>query len=124
MRATERAPSRRRGAQSEVASELGQLQDVVQFERERDQGLGAAAMLLGLVQVPGKFESDGNLRGQSAGAADIFVVDRPGLDAVEDSEHPEHLAVRTEQGDSEELADLESSHEIQIRARSFARRPR
>ena len=95
------------------------MQDVVEFEGERDQGLGAAAVLLGLVQVVGKFESDGNLRGQSAGAADVFVVDRPGLDAVEHTEYPKHIAVRTEQGHGEELADLESGNEIQIRARCF-----
>ena len=37
------------------------MQNGVEFERDRDQGLGAAAVLLGLVQVVGKFESDGNL---------------------------------------------------------------
>ncbi len=103
----------------EVAHELGQMQDGVEFERDGDQGLGAAAVLLGLVQVAGKFEGDGNLRGQSAGAADVFVVDRPGLDAVEHAEHSEHIAVRTEQGHGEELADLESGDEIQIRAGSL-----
>ena len=106
-------------AQREIAHEFGQMQHGVEFERDRDQGLGAAAVLLGLVQVAGQFESDGNLRGQSAGAADIFVVDRPGFDAVEHSKHPEHIAVRTEQGDGEELADMESGDEIQIRARSL-----
>ena len=81
------------GAKSEVARELGQMQDVVKFESNRDQSLGAAAVLLGLVQVTGKFESDGNLRRQSAGAADVFVADRPRFGAVEYSKHPEHLAV-------------------------------
>src|SRR5450631_768657 len=103
-------------AQSEVAHELGQMEDGVEFEGDGNQGLGAAAMLLGLVQVMGKFESDGNLSGQSAGAADVFVVNRTGLDAVEHSEHPEHIAVRTEQGDSEELADMKSTDEIQVGA--------
>ena len=80
-------------AKREVAHELGQMQDGVEFESNRDQGFGAAAVLLGLVQVTGKFESDGNLRGQSAGAANVFVADRPRFGAVEHSEHPEHLAV-------------------------------
>ena len=106
-------------AQSKVAHELRQMQDVVEFERDGDQGLGAAAVLLGLVQVAGKFERDGNLRGQSARAPDVLVVDRPRLGAVEHSEHPEHIAVRTEQRHSEELTDMESRNEIQIRARSF-----
>ena len=39
------------------------MQDVVKFESNRDQGFGAATVLLGLVQVTSKFESDGNLRG-------------------------------------------------------------
>ena len=88
------------------------MQDGVELERDGDQGLG-------LLQVAGEFESDGSLRGQRARAADIFVVDRPGLDAVKHAKHPEHIAARTEQGDGEELADSESSHEIQICARSF-----
>ena len=116
----DRAASEQTGcAKREVAHELGQMQDGVEFERNRDQGLGAAAVLLGLVQVTGKFESDRNLRRQSAGAADVFVVDRRRFDAVEHSEHPEHLAVRTEQGNRQELADLERRNEIQIRARSL-----
>ena len=39
------------------------MQDGVEFERDGDQNLGAAAMLLGLVQITGQFERDGNLRG-------------------------------------------------------------
>jgi len=57
--------------------------------------LSAAAVLLGLVQVPGKFESDGNLRGERAGAADVFVINWPGLHAVEHAEHSKYIAVRT-----------------------------
>ena len=41
------------GAQSEVAHELRQMQDVVEFERDRNQGLGAAAVFLGLVEITG-----------------------------------------------------------------------
>src|SRR5208282_5286151 len=105
-------------AQSKVAHELGEMQHGVEFERDGDQGLGAAPMLLGLVQVTGQFESDGDLRSQSAGAADVFVVDRARLDAVEHTEHSEHIAVRTEQGNRQQLANLESSQEIPIRSRS------
>ena len=43
----------------------------------------------------------------------------PGLDAVEHAEHPQHIAVRTEQGNGEQLPDLESAYELQVRARSF-----
>ena len=107
------------GAQRKVAGELGQMQDVIQLEGECDQGLGAAAMLLGLVEVSGQFESDGNLRGQGAGAADVLIADGPGFDAVEDAKHAEHVAVRTEQGDGEELADLKSGDEIQVSAGSI-----
>ena len=46
------AAQQTRRAQSEVAHELRQMQDVVEFERYGDQGLGAAAVLLGLVEVP------------------------------------------------------------------------
>ena len=96
----------------------GRCRTVFSSSAMRDQGLGAAAVLLGLVQVTGQFERDGNLRGQSACAADVFVVDRPRLDPVEHSEHPQHIAVRTEQGHSQQLPDMESGNEIQIRARS------
>ena len=95
------------------------MEDGVEFESDGDEGLGAAAVLLGMVQVAGQFESDCNLRCQSSGAADVFVVDGPGVDAVENAEHAQHIAVGTEQGDGEELADFESMDEIQIRARSF-----
>ena len=44
------------------------MQDVVEFKSNRDQGFSAAAVLLGLVQVTGKLESDGNLCGQSGKA--------------------------------------------------------
>ena len=107
------------GAASEVAHELGQMEDGVEFESDGDEGLGTAAVLLGMVQVAGQFEGDGNLGGESAGAPDVFVVDGPGGDAVENAEHAQHIAVGTEQGDGEELANFESLDEIQIGARSF-----
>ena len=42
-----------------------------------------------------------------------------GLDAVENTEHPEQIAVRAEQGDCEQLPDVELGHKIQICAGSF-----
>ncbi len=110
-----------RGALREVAHELGQMQHGVDFERDGRQGLGAAAVLLGLVQVPGEFERDGCVRRQSAGPAYVFLVDRPRLDAVEHAKHPQHIAVRPEQGNGEKLADMERFHELQIHVRSLCR---
>ncbi len=49
-------------AESEVAHELRQMEHGVEFESDCDQGFGAAAMLLRLMQVTGKFERDGDLR--------------------------------------------------------------
>ena len=83
-------------AQREVAHEFRQMQHGVQFEGNGDQGLGAAAMFFGLVQIPGQLQSDSNLRGQSASPADVLLVDRPSFDAVKHSKHSQHIAVGTE----------------------------
>ena len=105
LSATERPPSRPPRADAKLRMNSGRCRTVFSSSAMRDQGLGAAAVLLRLVQVAGQFEGDSNLRRQSAGAANIFVIDRPGLDAVEHSKHSEYIAVRTEQGNSEELTE-------------------
>ena len=76
-------------------------------------------MLLGLLQVAGEFEGNGNLRSQGPGAAYILVADRPRLDAIEHAKHPEHVTTGTQQRHRQHLLNLERVDEFHVGAGSF-----
>ncbi len=84
-------------AERKLPHEIGQVENGVQLERQRDQDLGAAAVLLRLLEIAGEFQGDGHLRREGASAANIFVTDGRDFDAIEHAKHAQHFAVGPKQ---------------------------
>ena len=87
------------GAIKKFPGEIRQLQDAIDFARELNQDVGAAAVQFRLVQVVGDLEDHGNLGRQGARPANIFARDASSIETVEYAEHAEHASVRCQQWD-------------------------
>src|SRR5215831_3202642 len=107
-----------RSAASKVSPELGEMEDRAQFKSERDKRLSTATMLFGLIQIAGQLEGDGGLRREGAGAADVLVANLALFLQIQQAEHSEHAAVRSEQRDGQQLLDAEGGHEIEVGSRN------
>ena len=75
------------------------MQKTINLARQLGDGLGAAAVLLGLVKIVSDLEDNRNLGGESAGAANILLRDARAVEAIEHGTESKHLPVRPEQRD-------------------------
>src|SRR6266571_8287762 len=91
------------------------MQNRVQLQRERNQGFGAAAMLLRLMQIYSRFEGNRSLGCERTRPANILIQNRTRLHPVEDGKHPQCLAGRAQQGNRQELANFEGADELNVR---------
>src|SRR5579863_6005494 len=82
-------------AVDELSGEIGETQQAIDFAGQLNQNVGSPAVEFGLVQVVSDLEDDGNLRGKGAGAASILAGDAGVVEAIEDAEHSEQLALGT-----------------------------
>ena len=77
---------------SEAPSKLRQMKDRVQVQRQCNQRLSAVAVLLRLMEIRGKFEGNRSLSCERSCPANIFILDRSSLRAVEHAEHSQQFA--------------------------------
>src|ERR1035441_316204 len=77
------------------------------------------AVFFGLVEPAGEIKGDGNLRCQNAGPRNILIIDCPRFYAIERGEHSEYFAVRVQQRDGEQLADIQRRNKIRLPVRSI-----
>ena len=84
------------GPLDELAGEIGKVEKTVDLPRQVRERIGAAAMLLGLVEVVRNFQGNRNLCRERTGAANILLRDACVVEAIKHAKHADDPSIGTQ----------------------------